>query len=157
MKNAIYILVLVLTLASCQKSKEVSKIVGKDWLLGKWENKSDDGNLLEIWKKANDSLFIGESYFIKGKDTLHSEKIELQQRGESLLYVSTIKGQNNDQPITFNHNIEIAKELVFENPKNDYPRKIVYKPIAKDRIFIEVSGIDQNKPSSTRYSMKKTE
>jgi Domain of unknown function (DUF6265) len=157
MKYSIFILIAVLTLVSCQKSKEVSKIVGQDWLLGKWENKSDDGNLLEIWKKANDSLFIGESYFIKEKDTLHSEKIELQQRGENLVYVSTIKGQNNDKPVDFKHNIEIEKQLVFENPKNDYPRKIVYKPIAKDRIFIEVSGIQQDKPSSIQYSMKKTE
>lgn len=157
MKYSISILMAVLTLVSCQKSKEVSKIVGQDWLLGKWENKSDDGNLLEIWKKANDSLFIGESYFIKEKDTLHSEKIELQQRGENLVYVSTIKGQNNDKPVTFNRNIEIEKQLVFENPKNEYPRKIVYKPIAKDRIFIEVSGIQQDKPSSIQYSMKKTE
>lgn len=157
MKNVIIALLIILTFASCQKSKEVSKIVGNDWLIGKWENKSDEGNLLEIWKKANDSLFLGESYFIKGKDTLHSEKIELQQKGENLLYVSTIKGQNNDKPITFKHNIEIEKQLVFENPKNDYPRKIVYKPIAKDRIFIEVSGTQQDKPSSIRYSMKKTE
>lgn len=156
MKYSIFILIAVLTLVSCQKSKETSKIVGQDWLLGKWENKSDDGNLLEIWKKANDSLFIGESYFIKEKDTLHSEKIELQQRGENLVYVSTIKGQNNDKPVDFKHNIEIEKQLVFENPKNDYPRKIVYKPIAKDRIFIEVSGMQQDKPSSIRYSMKKT-
>jgi Domain of unknown function (DUF6265) len=157
MKNVIISLVVILIFASCQKSKEVSKIVGTDWLLGKWVNKSDDGNLLETWVKANDSLFIGESYFIKGKDTLHSEKIELQQKGENLLYISTIKGQNNDKPIPFKHNIEIEKQLVFENPKNDYPRKIVYKPIAKDRIFIEVSGMQQDKPSSVRYSMKKTE
>jgi len=157
MKNTIYILILVLAFASCLKSKETSKIVGNDWLLGKWENKSGEGNLLEIWTKVNDSLFIGESYFIKENDTLHSEKIELQQKGEHLFYVSTIKGQNNDKPITFNHNIEIEKQLVFENPKNEYPRKIVYKPIAKDRIFIEVSGIQQDKPSSARYSMKKTE
>lgn len=157
MKNAIYILLVILALTSCKKSKEVSKIVGNDWLLGKWENKSDDGNLLEIWKKVNDSLFIGESYFIKEKDTLHSEKMELQQKGENLFYISTIKGQNYDKPITFKHNIEIEKLLVFENPKNEYPRKIVYKPIAKDRIFIEVSGIQQDKPSSVRYSMKKTE
>ena len=156
MKNAIYILIVVLTLASCQKSKEVSKIVGKDWLLGKWENKLADGNLLEIWKKANDSLFIGESYFIKEKDTLHSEKIELKQKGENLFYISTIKGQNNDQPIIFTHKIEIEKHLVFENPQNEYPRKIVYKPISKDQIFIEISGIQQDKPSSIRYSMKKT-
>jgi len=157
MKKVIPSLFILLFLASCQKSKEVSKIVGTDWLLGKWKNKSDDGNLLETWVKANDSLFIGESYFIKGKDTLHSEKIELQQKGENLLYISTIKGENNDKPLTFTHNIEIEKQLVFENPKSEYPRKIVYKPIAKDRIFIEISGMQQDKPSSVRYSMKKTE
>lgn len=157
MKNSIYIILVVVSFASCQKSKEVSKIVGKDWLLGKWENKSDEGNLLEIWKKENDSLFIGESYFIKEKDTLHSEKIQLKQQGENLLYIATVKGQNDDKPITFKHNIEIAKQLVFENPQHDYPRKIVYKPFAKGHLLIEISGIQQEKPSSARYSMKKTE
>jgi hypothetical protein len=157
MKNAFYSITLLLLLASCQKSKEVSKIVGKEWLVGTWENKSDEGNLLEIWKKANDSIYVGESYFIKEKDTLHSEKMELKKKGENLLYISTIKGQNNDKPVTFNHNIEIEKQLVFENLKNEYPRKIMYKRIAKDRIFIEVSGIQQDKPSLIRYSMKKTD
>jgi hypothetical protein len=45
MKKAALILVILLLFASCGKSKEISKIVGKDWLLGKWENKSDEGNL----------------------------------------------------------------------------------------------------------------
>jgi len=157
MKKTILILITILTFTSCQKSKQVSKIVGTDWLLGKWENKSDDGNLLETWTKVNDSLFIGESYFIKEKDTLHSEKIQLKQKGENLLYVSTIKGQNNDKPITFVHKPEIEKQLVFENPKNDYPKKIAYKRITKDRLLIEISGIQQGKSSSDRYSMKKTE
>ena len=157
MKKVILSLLILLIFASCQKSKEVSKIVGNDWLLGKWENKSAEGNLLEIWKKVNDSLFIGESYFIKEKDTLHSEKMELKQKGENLFYISTIKGQNDDKPITFSHNIEIEKQLVFENSATDYPRKIVYKPFAKDHLLIEISGIQQDKPSSTRYSMKKTE
>lgn len=156
MKKAILFLIITLLFASCQKSKEVSKIVGNDWLLGKWENKSDEGYLLEVWTKVNDSLFLGESYFIKEKDTLHSEKIELQQKGENLLYVSTIKGQNNDKPITFKHKVEIEKQLVFENPATEYPKKIVYKPIAEDRVLIEVSGIEHGKSSSVRYSMKKT-
>ena len=156
MKNTVAILILLLALTSCQKSKEVSKIVGNDWLLGQWENKSPEGNLFESWKKVNDSLFIGQSYFIKEKDTLHFEKIELQQKGENLLYVTTIKGQNNDKPLTFARNPEMKKVLTFENPKSDYPKKIVYKTIAKDRILIEISGIQQGKPSSARYSMKKT-
>ena len=65
------------------------------------ENKSDDGNLQEIWKKANDSTFLGESYFIKEEDTIHFETIILQQNGEELKYNTTIKGQNNDEPVTF--------------------------------------------------------
>ncbi len=156
MKKAILLFVTILLFASCQKSKQVSKIVGNDWLLGQWENKSDEGNLLEIWEKKNDSIYVGESYFIKGKDTLHSEKIELQQKGENLLYVSTIKGQNNDKPVTFIHNDTIEKQLVFENPKHDFPQKIAYSKITKDSIVIQISGIQQGKPSSERFSMKKT-
>lgn len=156
MKKIAVILILIASLASCKKSKEVSKIVVANWLLGKWENKSNDGNLFESWKKINDSIYNGESYFIKGKDTLHYEKIQMKQKGEELFYISTISGQNNDKPITFIFNDTVSKQLVFENPQNDYPQKIVYSKITKDSIIIRISGIQQGKPSSTKYSLKKT-
>lgn len=156
MKNAILILILALTFTSCLKSKEASKIVVADWLLGNWENKSDEGDLLETWKKVNDSLYDGESYFIKGKDTLHFEKIQMKQKGEALFYIATVKGQNNDKPVTFKHNDTIEKQLVFENPKHDFPQKIVYSQITKDSIIIQISGIQQGKSSSERFSMKKS-
>jgi hypothetical protein len=156
MKKAILILIIVLTFTSCLKSKEASKIVVADWLLGKWENNSADGNLSESWKKVNDSIYDGESYFIKGKDTLHFEKIQMKQKGEALFYIATVKGQNNDKPVTFKHNDTIEKQLVFENPKHDFPQKIVYSQITKDSIVIQISGIQQGKPSSERFSMKKS-
>jgi hypothetical protein len=156
MKKAILILILALTFTSCLKSKEVSKIVVADWLLGNWENKSATGDLLESWKKINDSIYDGESYFIKGKDTLHFEKIQMKQKGEALFYIATIRGQNNDKPVTFKHNDTITKQLVFENPKHDYPQKIIYSQITKDSIIIQISGIQQGKPSSERFSMKKS-
>ena len=122
MKKIAVLFILVLALTACKKSRNSTKIVVTDWLHGKWENKSVDGNLLEIWKKKNDSIFDGQSYFIKGKDTLHFETIQLEQKGENLLYVSTIRGQNNDEHVTFLHKTDIEKQLVFENPKNDYPK-----------------------------------
>lgn len=154
--NKLFFLLVVSILFSCQNSKEKTKIIGADWVLGNWENKSDAGLLLERWNKVNDSVFDGESYFIKEKDTLHSEKMQLKQKGENLSYISTIKGQNNDKPVTFAQNIEIENQLVFENPSNQYPRKISYKPSSgKDQIVIEVSGIQQGKASSDTYIMKK--
>jgi hypothetical protein len=156
MKKTISILLLILVFTSCLKSKETSKIVVADWLLGKWENNSENGNLSETWIKVSDSIFKGQSYFIKGKDTLHSEQIKLEQKGEALFYISTIKGQNNDEPITFIQNDTIEKKLVFENPKNDFPQIISYSKITNDSIVFQISGIQQGKPSSSKYSLKKT-
>ncbi len=156
MKKIAVLFILVLALTACKKSKNTTKIVVADWLPGKWENKTAEGNLLEIWKKTNDSIYEGQSFFIKGKDTLHFEEIQLKQKGENLLYVSTIRGQNNDEPVTFLHKPEIEKQLVFENPKNDYPKKIIYTNNPNGSLIVQISGIQQGKPSSTSYTLKKS-
>lgn len=156
MKKIAIILILISTLTSCIKSKQVSKIVVADWLLGKWENNSADGNLLETWQKVNDSVYDGASYFIKGKDTLHFETMQLEQKGENLLYVSNIRGQNDDEPVTFKLSSSNEKQLVFENPKNNYPKKISYSQKTNNNLIIDISGIQQGKPSATSYSLKKT-
>ena len=156
MKKIIFFVLTILTFISCQKSKDVSKIVVADWLIGKWQNNSAIGNLSETWTKVNDSIYEGESFFIKGKDTLHFEKIQMKQKGEDLFYIATIKGQNKDKAVTFKHNDTIKKQLVFENPKHDFPQKISYSQITKDSIIIQISGIQQGKASSERYSMKKS-
>ncbi|WP_338407830.1 DUF6265 family protein [uncultured Flavobacterium sp.] len=155
MKKIAQLFILVLTLTSCFKSNETSKIVVADWLLGKWENKTADGKLLEIWKKTNDSIYDGASYFIKGKDTLHFETIQLEQKADEVFYLSTIGGQNNDETVTFNLIASTENQFVFENPKNDYPQKIIYSLITNDSLEIYISGIVQGKPSSAKYSMTK--
>lgn len=151
------LILLLLVIVSCKNNEPAKKdkIKTTNWLIGKWENKSKEGKLSETWTKVNDSIFEGEAYFIKEKDTLHFEKIQLQQKDDKLLYISTIKGQNNNKPITFVHNDTIEKQLVFENSKNDYPQRISYSLINKDSLVISISGIQQEKPSSEKFGMKK--
>lgn len=157
MKIAFSFLFTLLAFSACQQPKEISKIEGKDWLLGKWESNSDAGNLTESWVKLNDSIYNGECYFVKGNDTLHAEKMQLTQKAENLYYISNVKGENNDKPVTFGQNVEIVKQLVFENPKNEYPRKISYSTLPNNELQIQVAGKQQGKPSSSTYSMKKIE
>ncbi len=151
------ILILILSFTSCKKSedKKKEKIKSAEWLIGNWENNNQMGKLSESWKKINDSLFQAKSYFTKDTDTLHFETISLQQIGEDLNYNSTIKGQNNDKLISFKLIAETENQLVFENPKQDYPRKITYNKITKDSIQIIISGIQKGKTSSESYPMKK--
>jgi hypothetical protein len=152
------LILLLLAIVSCKNSEsnEKEKIKSVNWLLGKWENKVDEGVLSENWKRLNDSTFQAESFFIKDKDTLHFENVMLQQKGENLTYSATVKGQNNDKSVSFNMTSETEKKLVFENPKHDYPQKITYTLINKDSLVAEISGIQLGKPSSEKFGMKKT-
>ncbi|MFV8346870.1 DUF6265 family protein [Flavobacterium sp. ZB4P13] len=151
------LLLLLLAIVSCKNSdsSKNEKIKAASWLLGNWENKSGDGNLTENWKKVNDSTFEAQSYYIKEKDTLHFESIILQQKGEELIYTATVQGQNNDKPVAFKLTTATDKQVAFENLKHDYPQKISYTQITPDSLVAKISGIQQGKPSSESFSMKK--
>lgn len=157
MYHKITLLALILTFVSCQKkeSAEKDKIKAADWLIGNWENISPDGILTENWQNVNDSTFNAESYFIKGKDTLHFESIVLAQKGETLRYIATVKGQNDGKPVTFTSTSETENKLIFENPQHDYPQKITYTKGANNTLTAEISGKLQGKLTTERFILVK--
>lgn len=156
MKKSIALVVLLIAFSACKnKTERVNKLMVADWLIGKWENNSEQGNLSESWEKQNDSVYLGHSYFIKGKDTLHFESIELKQKGENVLYIPVVRGQNEGKPVEFKLTLSTTKQMTFENPKHDYPQKIVYNQINSDSLVATISGIQQGKQSIESYPMKK--
>lgn len=157
MKN-VFILAVVVVFIACQNKSEKNfdELEKMSWLVGEWENKMPDGILTETWTKANDSTFTGKTLFIRDKDTLHSEEIVLTQKGETLLYIPTVKGQNDNKPVEFKiTESKIENEFAFENPKHDYPQKIVYKKVNETNLVATISGKQQGKSSSESYPMKK--
>ncbi|MCE3227895.1 MAG: hypothetical protein K0S32_2446 [Bacteroidetes bacterium] len=116
-----------------------------DWLEGTWQFNSSDGMSMEIWKKENDSLITGNGYFIKGKDTLFAEKLEIQQKGSDLFYVATIAEQNNGQPVPFRF-MEFNKgEYNFVNKDHDFPQRIIYKNPQPDFLCVRIEGTEKGK------------
>lgn len=157
MKKLILSMAAVSIIACQNKSeKNFDELEKMSWLVGEWENKMPEGVLTETWTKSNDSTFIGKTLFINEKDTLHSEDIVLTQKGETLLYIPTVKGQNDDKPIEFKMTeSKTENEFAFENPKHDYPQKIVYKKVSDTNLVATISGKQQGKPSSESYPMTK--
>lgn len=157
MKKALLLLI-VFNLTSCQNKSEKSfdQLKKMSWLLGQWENKMPAGNLTESWIKVNDSTFNGQTYFIKEKDTIHAESIVLTQKAQIVYYIPTVKGQNDDKPVEFKKTESKAEnEYIFENPKHDYPQKIVYKKVNENSLVATISGMQQGKPSKESYLMKR--
>jgi hypothetical protein len=153
-------LVICLFVSSCKddsgKEKNKYDLIKKvAWLEGTWENVSEQGNLSETWQKVNDSTYAGRGFFIKDKDTLHNESIELRQKGDIVSYNPTVQGQNNNRPVEFRMTSGTDNQLTFENAMHDYPKKIIYHKISKDSMVAEISGIQQGKSSVEKYPMKK--
>ena len=127
-----------------------------EWFLGEWSNKTPEGELTERWKKENDSVYKGESYFVKhGKDTVFSEKVDLIETNGKLTYIVTVPGQNSEQPVAFEMISASENQVVFENPNHDYPSKIIYNKISSDSIVAEISGMQKGKPAHETFPLKK--
>ena len=160
MHTKITSLFLLLALISCKnddsKNSEKELIKTASWLLGKWESKSADGVLSEIWTKANDSTYQGASYFINAKDTIHFETIVLQQIGETLIYKATVKGQNHDKAVSFSQETPIENQLIFVNLKHDYPQKISYQKVANNKMITTISGVIEDKTTAEKHTLIKS-
>ncbi|WP_395060127.1 DUF6265 family protein [Flavobacterium sp.] len=160
MKKIFLILVLALVFIDCKKeTKEINKSYAQlekaNWFIGEWGNSTKESDFTEIWTKSTDSSFVGESFIIVAKDTVFHENVILEQRNDSLFYTVSVKNQTNENPVSFFLTKSSEKELVFENPKHDFPNKITYKQITKDSLVAEISGNQNGKPSKELFPMKK--
>ena len=136
--------------------KTYSEIKKANWFIGTWQHKTDTTNLIENWTFENDSTLTATSYFVQNnKDTLHNETIELVQTNNVLIYYATVLGTNNNEPIPYQKTIDTENELIFENPKQNYPQKISYKKMATAQILISISGKVNGNTNNETYILTK--
>ena len=166
-KTLLITLLSIILMTSCKKEsqievfgiktkKEFNRLKKANWFIGSWENSSKEATFKEIWKTKNDSSFVGESFVIVEKDTVFYEKIDLFESNDSLFYKVSVKDQNKEKPVSFYLTKSDDKELTFENPKHDFPAKIVYTKITNDSLVAVIYGKKDGKEMSENFPMKKT-
>ena len=165
--TVLFISILIVLLFSCKENKEqvtetpeapakaYTQLEKAEWLIGSWGNASPEGNLTENWDKTNDSVYAGHTYFVIGKDTVFTESIRLEEANGKLAYVTAVSDQNDGKAIRFEMTSASDNQLVFENPKHDFPQKITYNKITNDSLVAEISGMKEGKPSTEQFAMKK--
>lgn len=141
---------LIYTITSAQNTSTIPQ-----WLLGKWENQTQRGKMIEEWSKVNDSTYSGKSYMITTTDSISLESVVLKKEGNDIFYIPTVKGQNNDQPVKFKLTSSSANQLVFENPTHDFPQKITYTLENENSLMAEISGIINGQQRARKFPMKK--
>lgn len=161
-KSYVFFLLLIFSIICCKKNHEIqvdtnnfSKIKQMNWLLGNWENLSNESYFKEIWSTENDSTLIAKSFITVKKDTVFYETINLIQCNDSLFYIVSLKDQNDAKPISFLATSMTKNKFVFENVKHDFPSKITYTKITSDSLVAEISGIKDGKVATEIFPMHK--
>jgi len=166
-KGLLIAIVLISIFASCKKEsqievfgsktkKEFNQLKKVNWFLGNWENLSETARFEEIWSKVNDSTLLGESIVVVARDTVFYERMDLFQKNDSLILKISVKDQNKEKPVSFYLTKSNDKEVTFENPKHDFPTKIVYTKITNDSMVGAIYGKKNGKELSETFPMKKT-
>lgn len=133
-----YLSTFLLLLGFCStQAQELSKL---HWLCGGWNYDTKNTHTYEHWEKKSDSLLIGYSFSMIGKDTVSRESIELIAKNQKVQYRATVKEQNHGETIPFVMNFCNNDSVVFTNELHDFPQKIVYKKIGDKKMIAVIEG-----------------
>ena len=110
-------------------------------LAGEWKHEKKDQ--FEIWEVEGNTL-KGYGYILKNGEQKITETLTLQHVNDQWVYTPTVPTQNEGRGIPFVLNTEIDSLLSFENPDHDFPQKVQYKVLDKDRLEVRVKGDDDS-------------
>lgn len=107
-----------------------------DFLQGTW--KMENRGTYEHWDRLNDQTLKGFSYQIAAGQMKVSEYLNISRRGNGISYTAAVLNQNGGEGISFELT-ESDSMYVFENPRHDFPKKIVYRKLSETEVFVSVS------------------
>ncbi|HYH01425.1 MAG TPA: DUF6265 family protein [Terriglobales bacterium] len=105
------------------------------WLAGPWQYHSGSSVVEELWTKPAGHTMLGVSRTLKDGRTVEFEFLRIEERDGKLVYLAQPQGR----PATeFVATTVSADEVLFENPTNDFPKKIRYRRMNDDCITASV-------------------
>jgi hypothetical protein len=113
------------------------------WLEGEWLD--SEKNYYEQWSYDKQKNLIGFAYQLEDGDTLFTEQLAIAQIGYSLTYITQVSNQNNGEAVSFGAREANGHSALFANNRHNFPQRIHYKLLAKNKIQTVVSSLDGKK------------
>jgi len=112
------------------------------WMAGCWERRAGTRLVEEQWMEPRGRMMLGVSRTVRGDTLVEYEQIRIYERGGKLVFAAQPSGQT---PSEFESTEVGDSVVVFENPKHDFPQRIVYCRVGLDSMLARVEGISRGK------------
>lgn len=151
-KTSTWILLLLIFI-SCQSNLPAhhqffNKMIG-EWQL---ENKP----VIEKWTQI-DGSYSAEVIVISGADKLITEEIRIVENENGIFYEAHVADQNEGGAVLFELISLEEDKVIFENKAHDFPQRITYELIEKDKLIATIEGILEGASKSMDYKYFRNE
>lgn len=98
-----------------------------NWLLGSWKFMGPSGGAIsfEEWERKDAFNFEGRGYLVVNGDTLITDKMRIEQRGQNVYYIAAL--DTNQAPMRFRLRSTTPGEAVFKNPGRGFPNEVILR------------------------------
>jgi hypothetical protein len=141
-RSAIALLVVIASGLQAQRAT-VSSV---SWLNGCWVAKNATRQITERWETAGSEM-KGMSRPLRATGPGEAEILKIFVSGDSLVYGAEPPGQRYTE---FRAIAVSPQEVVFENKRHDFPKKITYR-LTKDSLHARVEGDSGTRPLNYPY------
>ena len=141
MRNYSIFSLLIITYFSCSSLlAQYEGLNELEWLIGKWERRTNDNITIEFWHKAGDHTFEGfsETLRIATGEIVNYETLRIVEMSGEIFYIAKVS--HNELPILFKLTESANSTFVFQNPSHDFPKKIEYKIVSKNEMLVTVGN-----------------
>jgi len=107
-----------------------------DWLAGRWCMAGENRLVEEIWLPPVGGQLMGISRTIKGDRVVGFEYMRIESDADSTRFIPQPEGA---LPVVFTATEVAQNLLVVENPKHDFPQKVIYRREGV-ALFATISG-----------------
>ncbi len=155
MKQIVFLFAACCGVTACMPENHSQRIDKLNWILGAWEAAEKDGKFIEAWTKQNDSLFIGNGFFITPEnDTPFRETLSIENKNDTLYYIVTTV-QNGEVGVRFQEHSMTEETIIFENPKHDFPQQIIYTRTDDKHLVAKITGTQNGKTRTEEFRLKR--
>lgn len=135
---------------SCADAHTIADL---DWLRGCWSSpKTGQRQTTEHWMKPGGDTILGISQTVLGEKTLEFEFMRIVQEADGKIYFvakPSRQAETRFQLIKLDPN-----EVVFENPKHDFPQRVIYRREG-DFLYGRIEGTVNSQEKSADFPMKR--
>lgn len=141
------------TTASPSATSPNDDIATLHWLAGCWAQRAPGRLTEEQWMAPAGGTMVGMSRMVVRDTTRSWEFLRIARVADRLAYVATPSGQAE----TVFPLVTLSDTLVaFENPRHDFPQRIVYRRAGADSLVATISGTVNGRTRGSAFPMARS-